>query len=88
MLTVLIIAFVVLAALQLVTIAKMEKNEGKMSESTDKDLAAYQALIDAILENKRLAWAIVQRWLEKNNYMLVPKNYSGPVNQQGNHEAD
>lgn len=35
------------------------------------DRAAYQALITAILTNKRLAWEIVAAWLDANNKLLV-----------------
>ena len=34
------------------------------------DLKAYDALVDSIVENRRLAWEIVVRWLKKNGKLL------------------
>ena len=34
------------------------------------DLKAYDALVDSIVENRRLAWEIVVRWINKNGKLL------------------
>ena len=34
------------------------------------DLKAYNALVDSIVENRRLAWEIVVRWINKNGKLL------------------
>jgi len=36
------------------------------------DRAALDALVNAILANKRLAWLIVSGWLRQNNSLVVP----------------
>ena len=34
------------------------------------DLKAYDALVDSIVENRRLAWEIIVRWINKNGKLL------------------
>jgi hypothetical protein len=40
-------------------------------EILQADSKALDELVDSILENKRLAWMIVDGWLKVNNYVMI-----------------
>lgn len=39
-------------------------------EIIQDDLKAFNSLVDSIVENRRLAWEIVVRWVNKNGRLL------------------
>lgn len=62
----------------LVITGELEAHPGDNSQADDltiiqADRQALTGLVEAILENKRLAWMIVQGWIRAHGYWLVPK---------------
>ena len=41
------------------------------------DRECLEQLVQSILDNRRLAWMVVQSWLRKNEYKLLP--YDSPL---------
>lgn len=41
-------------------------------ECMKADSDTLNALVQSIIANRRLAWAIVEAWLAKNHHMLLP----------------